>query len=231
MTAVLVSSPVPDWLLWLLRSLAPLFLGTKACTTRRSMNPASTDSTATLGPEVVQRIAVGDSQAFAELYDALSGALYSLALKILGDAQEAEDVLQSACLRMWDDAARYSPQRGTPFTWAYTITRSKALDRLRLRQRRAQLMEAGGMQALTQRASDTTAPAADVEVAASERATAVRSALGGLPEDQRTAIELAFFKGLTQHEIAARLGEPLGTVKARIRRGMLRLRAPLAKLL
>jgi RNA polymerase sigma-70 factor (ECF subfamily) len=225
MTAVLLSFPAFDGLRRFFDvSAGPVFF--LQSRTRRAMNLTS-DAPATVGPEVVQRIATGDAKAFASFYDAFSGALYSLAFKILGSAEEAEDVLQTACLRMWDDAVRFDARRGTPFTWAYTITRSKALDRLRLRQRRAQLMESGGMQEIA--AQGSTVPSAEEELAIRERAAAVRSALGTLPEDQREAIELAFFNGLTQQEIAARLGEPLGTVKARIRRGMMKLKCPLAK--
>jgi RNA polymerase sigma-70 factor, ECF subfamily len=225
MTAVLLSFPACDWLRRTVDALAqPIFRSPSR--PRRVMNVAI-EAPVTVGPEVVQRIATGDAKAFASFYDAFSGALYSLAFKILGSAEEAEDVLQAACLRMWDDAVRFDARRGTPFTWAYTITRSKALDRLRLRQRRAQLMESGGLQEVAAQA--TSAPSAEEEMALRERAAAVRSALGTLPEDQREAIELAFFNGLTQQEIAARLGEPLGTVKARIRRGMMKLKCPLAK--
>lgn len=236
MTAVLLSTPAPEWCVRMDEPFAALERWAVQLTSfrpllrARPMNAAA-DTSPQIGPDVVARIAAGDTNAFTELYDAFSGALYSLSFKILGSAEEAEDVLQGACLRIWDDAARYSADRGTPFTWAYTITRSKALDRLRLRQRRAQLMQDGGLSQLTAEASNGASTGADDELVARERATAVRSALGGLPEDQRQAIELAFFSGLTQHEIAERLGEPLGTVKARIRRGMMRLRTPLSKLL
>lgn len=233
MTAVLLSTQAPRWDVRLDEPVAALERWvaqlTRPLLRARPMNDAAASTQ--VGPDVVARIAAGDANAFAELYDAFSGALYSLAFKILASAEEAEDVLQGACLRIWDDAARYSSERGTPFTWAYTITRSKALDRLRLRQRRAQLMQDGGLRQLTAEASNGAAAGADDELVSRERAAAVRSALGGLPEDQRQAIELAFFSGLTQHEIAERLGEPLGTVKARIRRGMMRLRQPLSKLL
>ncbi len=229
MTAVLLSPPALPWLPWLDQALAKWEVWATE-SIRRIMN-APADTSTQIGPDVVQRIAIGDAKAFSQLYDAFASALFSLAVKILGSPEEAEDVLQASCLRMWDDASRYSSERGTPFTWAYTITRSKALDRLRLRQRRSQLMEAGGMQQLVAQATNGSAASADDEAVARERATAVRSALGELPADQRQAIELAFFSGLTQQEIASRLGEPLGTVKARIRRGMMRLRTPLAKVL
>ena len=153
MSAVLLSFPATEWLRWTLDALfAPI--SRSESHPRRAMN-FTTDAPATVGPEVVQRIATGDAKAFASFYDAFSGALYSLAFKILGSAEEAEDVLQAACLRMWDDAVRFDARRGTPFTWAYTITRSKALDRLRLRQRRAQLMESGGMQEIMAQRSET----------------------------------------------------------------------------
>lgn len=227
MTAVLFSFPAAEWLRQTVDALSAPNSRFRSESYPRSAMNFTTNALSTVGPDVVQRIATGDAKAFASFYDAFSGALYSLAYKILGSAEEAEDVLQAACLRMWDDAVRFDARRGTPFTWAYTITRSKALDRLRLRQRRAQLMESGGMEEIIAQNGDT--PSVEDELSTRERATAVRSALGSLPEDQREAIELAFFSGLTQQEIAARTGEPLGTIKARIRRGMMKLKSPLAK--
>ena len=187
----------------------------------------SARATDPIGPDHLRRVADGDHEAFAELYDAFAGPLHAVAFRILNDSGEAEDVLQAVFFFIWDDAARYDPARGTPFTWAYTITRSKALDRHRLRQRRAQLMDAGGMQELVA-ATPVLAAGADEELERNERAGLVRSALARLPGDQREVIELAFFGGLTQNEIAARLHEPLGTIKARIRRGMIKLRTRLS---
>jgi len=170
---------------------------------------------------MLQRIAAGDRAAFAEFYDAYSGLLFSLAAKILNDAREAEDVLQEVCLQIWQKAGNYNPRLGKPIHWAVALARNKAIDRVRASQRRARLLE----HATGARAGETAAPmAANEALHGRERAALIRNALAGLPPDQRHAIELAFFSGLTQDEISEKLREPLGTVKARIRRGMLKLR-------
>ncbi len=171
-------------------------------------------------------MAQGDKASLGRLYDLLGRPLYSLALRITGDAAEAQDVVQDVFLQLWHKAAEYQPSRGSYFSWAATLTRNRALDRVRMRKRRGEIIResAGDIQ-----------PAREVDQLDSgdalwlrEKAGAVRVALAGLPEEQRTAIELAFFSGLTQQQIAERLGDPLGTVKARIRRGLLRLRDSLA---
>jgi RNA polymerase sigma-70 factor (ECF subfamily) len=174
---------------------------------------------------LIAQIAGGDHEAFATLYDRLSGPLYSLALKMLDDAADAEDALQDACLQIWRRASTYDSSKSSVFTWAVLITRSRVIDRLRSRGRRLRVVtqmvekderiEPGGASA-TRSASDI--------VETEDETKRVESVLGGLPFEQRQAIELAFFSDLTHHEIAARLAEPLGTVKARIRRGLLRLR-------
>jgi RNA polymerase sigma-70 factor (ECF subfamily) len=171
--------------------------------------------------ELAAALARGDKTALARLYDLLAKPLYSLALRITNDSAEAQDIVQDVFLQLWNKAADYDPARGSYFSWAATLTRNRALDRVRIRQRRNEIVQAS--------ASDIQ-PAGQEEFDSGdslwlrEKATAVRNALGALPPEQKGAIELAFFGGLTQQEIAAQLGEPLGTVKARIRRGLLRLR-------
>lgn len=175
--------------------------------------------------ELMRRIAAGDQQAFSALYERLSGPLFSLALEMLHDASEAEDTFQEVCLQIWRRAATYDASRSSLFSWAVMITRSKAIDRLRARGRRARVI-AGS----TDENSETLATAASAAEDAADTsaknddAARVRSALGLLPEEQRQTIELAFFTDMTHAEIAEKNGEPLGTVKARIRRGLLRLR-------
>jgi RNA polymerase sigma-70 factor (ECF subfamily) len=172
-------------------------------------------------------MARGEKSALAGLYDQLSRPLYSLALRVTNDRAEAQDIVQDVFLQLWHRAADYTPARGTVFSWAATLTRNRAIDRLRLRRRRSEIVQtsAADIHGGDTGADDLTS--ADT-LWLREKATAVRSALTALAADQRTAIELAFFGGLTQQQIAERLGEPLGTVKARIRRGLLKLRETLS---
>ena len=175
-----------------------------------------------LDAQLLARIAAGDEAAFGALYDRFSPGLYSFVLKMMRDEKEAEDVLQEGFAHIWRRASTYDPARSSPFTWAVMILRNKAIDRLRASQRKAravaQLLETARAEA------QLVQPWTQDQAIATETATLMRSALRGLPPEQRKAIDLAFFGGLTQSEIAEQLGEPLGTVKARIRRGMLALR-------
>jgi len=160
----------------------------------------------------------------AELYDRHARPIYSLALRILGDATEAEDIVQEVFSQAWRQAARYSASRGAVAAWLMTLARSRAIDRLRAKRARpgdvsdervaGQLVDAG--------------PPADSLVLSSEQVARVRAALDELPLLQRAAIELAYYEGLTHAEIADRLEQPLGTVKTRIRLAMLKLRDVLA---
>jgi RNA polymerase sigma-70 factor (ECF subfamily) len=169
--------------------------------------------------ELFRRIAARDREALAQFYDQAAGPLFSLALRILGDPPEAEEVVQDVFVQIWDKAAWFNPAMGSPLHWALSITRNRSIDRLRARQRRSRLateLEA----AANPVADDANGPGPLPE----DELAAIRSAVKGLPADQRQAIELAFFGGLTHLEIAQAMKEPLGTVKARIRRGMLKLR-------
>jgi RNA polymerase sigma-70 factor (ECF subfamily) len=173
--------------------------------------------------QLIQRVALADQTAFAALYDRLSGPLFSLALKILGDNAEAEDALQDVFLQIWRRAPNYDSTQSSVFSWAMLITRGRVIDRLRARSRRLRVVSGS-----TDDASRVV-NASDVENAADfTEKTRVRSLLQKLPPDQRQAIELAFFQDLTHHEIAAQLSQPLGTIKARIRRGLLKLRERVA---
>ena len=193
---------------------------------RHPMTPveaAASDDRNAVDALLLQRLADGDRPALAELYDRFSGPLYAVALRIVHDAAEAQDVVHDVFIALWKKAARFEPERGSAFAWAVSLARNRAIDRLRSRRRRAELLEqskpsdfgydeGGGASGGSE--------AADL----SERAGAVRKAVAALPAEQQRALELAFFGGLTQQEIAERLSEPLGTVKARIRRGLARLR-------
>jgi RNA polymerase sigma-70 factor (ECF subfamily) len=165
------------------------------------------------------RIAQADEKAFAELYDRFSRGLFSLVYKILNDEREAEDVLQEGFTQIWKKASTFDGTRSSAFTWAVMIMRNKAIDHIRARQRQTRLIEAA-----TQELSAGIDGAEDGEVFNNEQRGIVRAALAKIPEEQRQAIDLAFFSGLTQQQISEKLGEPLGTVKARIRRGLLKLR-------
>jgi RNA polymerase sigma-70 factor (ECF subfamily) len=174
--------------------------------------------------QLLRRIAGQDRQALAEFYDLTAGTLFSTAIRILGDAHEAEEVIQDAFLQIWGKAATFDAALGAPFYWALSITRNRAIDRLRARQRRVRL--ADELHEATAAESPPFAPPFPSALSEEEIA-AVRAAVSGLPGEQRQAIEMAFFGGLTHVEIAEALGEPLGTIKARIRRGMLKLRESL----
>lgn len=171
---------------------------------------------------LLRRVAQSDRGGFEELYDRFSGVLFSTAYRVLNNQEAAEDVLQDVFIQIWEKAPLYDPTRGKPMTWAVTLTRNKAIDRLRSTQRRSRLQDD------VQRESETFEQFDDRSsfdvVASGETSKLVREAIQKLSKDQREAIELAFFSSLTQTEIAERLGEPLGTIKARIRRGMLKLK-------
>lgn len=142
--------------------------------------------------------------------------------EILRDQKDAEDVLQEAFVQMWKKAATYDASRSTVFTWAMMISRNRAIDRVRARQRRTRAVEAATAEAVA--TLEEHVPQADELLGFSEERARIKTALSHLPEAQRDAIDLAFFRGLTQAEISTRIGAPLGTVKARIRRGLLALR-------
>lgn len=170
----------------------------------------------------MERVVSGDEVAFSTLYRKLSPGLFSMIYQILQDQKESEDVLQEAFVQMWKKASTYDDNRSALFTWAVMISRNKAIDRLRSRQRRTRLVE--------EATAEVAAAPADLESGAdvlsgqSDERKRIRGALSTLPASQREAIELAFFTDMTQAEVSAKLSEPLGTVKARIRRGLLSLR-------
>ena len=171
---------------------------------------------------LVGRIARGDREAFARFYDATAGAAFGLIRRIMRDPSGAEDVLQETFLQVWHEAAKYDQRRGSPEAWVIMRARTRAIDRLRSMRRRDRIAGAP----LDAGAVPEPAGVGNPGVAA-EASGLVHGALAALPAPQRRVIELAFFEGLTQTEIAARLGEPLGTVKTRARLGLERLRAML----
>lgn len=172
----------------------------------------------------VDRMAGGDHDALAELYDRHGRLVFSLALRIIRDQGEAEDLVQEVFSQVWQQASRYSESRGSVIAWMLTLTRSRAIDRLRRRSARPH--DSGDGPAVTDIA-DTTLPV-DEQLAWAGRVVQIRLALESLSLLQRSAIDLAFFEGLTHAEVAERLEVPLGTVKTRIRQGLLKLRDQLA---
>jgi RNA polymerase sigma-70 factor (ECF subfamily) len=178
---------------------------------------------------LIERFRTGDRAAFMGFYERLSPLMYSVAARVLGDRKEAEDVLQEVMLVIWNKSGDYDPQLGTLSSWAVALTRNKALDRLRARTRRLRLIEEAALMAEDTQSSTT--PSVNEVIHGRERSDLLHAAMKDLPDEQRTAIELAFFAGLSQSDIATRLQTPLGTVKARIRRGMLRLREQLGGVL
>lgn len=169
---------------------------------------------------MLERIAAQDRAALADFYDLHAGLLFSIAMRILEDAGEAEEVIQDAFLQIWQKAATFDTALGSAVSWAVSIARNRAIDRLRSRQRRFRLTET-----LQEEASRATPhEMTNWYGLDNDSASFVRKAVNSLPLEQRQAIEMAFFGGLTHQEIAESLREPLGTVKARIRRGMMKLR-------
>ena len=182
---------------------------------------------------LVERMAAGDERALGQLYDRHGGALYSLALAIVGERADAEEVVTDAFGQAWRTAVQFDPARGSVAAWLATITRTRALDLVRARGRRSRALTRAALQD-SQGLATPIAVAADAPDRSVERHEArrlVARSLAELTEPQRRAIELAYFGGLTHTEIAAELHEPVGTVKTRIRAGMETLRGTLAPLL
>ena len=175
---------------------------------------------------LLQAVARRDEAAFAELYDRLSRPVFSLIVRVLRSRAEAEEVLQEAFWMVWERAPDYRVDLGSAFCWIVTIARRKAIDRVRANARHLQrIEEAQGLR----NEDDVVAPAGLESLAADERGAAVRGALASLSLEERRPIALAFFDGLTHDEIAGVLQAPVGTIKARIRRGMLKLKPALAR--
>lgn len=180
-------------------------------------------ATAPADLDLIERIRQGDQPALDLLYKRYSSPIYSLVWKILQNSEEAEDVALDVFWQVWRQADRYDPARGTPPAWIFTLARSRAIDRLRSRARREDRTISIDDPNLHFDPLDENA-SPDQIVSFRQSRDAVRAAMEKLSAVQREAIELAFLKGMTHVEIAERLGQPLGTVKTRIRQGLIRLR-------
>jgi len=172
--------------------------------------------------QLVGRLAAGpDAAALSELYDRYQAAMYGLAMRITNDAALAQDAVQEAFVGVWRNASRYAEGKASVRTWMLSIAHHRAIDIVRRRRPTSQLPEIDDLNEALM------TPDVWPEVSRAADAQAVRRAVGTLPDAQRQAIELAYFSGLTQTEIADRMGTPLGTVKSRTRLGLAALRRAL----
>lgn len=183
--------------------------------------PLESDEVPMSPEECLQRIAKGEEAALGELYDQLGGLLFSLARRVTGNDREAEEIVQDVFVTVWRNAGTFDAKRASPTTWLTTLARNKAIDRLRASRRR---LPAAPNDAEFMPETRDLAPDPAQNAASDDRRERVAGWLNELPPNQRQAVELAFFDGLTHPEIAARLSETIGTVKSRIRLGLDRLR-------
>lgn len=195
---------------------------------RGGTEPETGRAVASEDEALVRRMAGGDDQALGALYDRWSAIVHGVVSRLLRQPDDVEDVVEETFWQAWRQAARFDGSRGAVQTWLLTIARSRALDRMRaLRRRREEPLDTDDGAAAVQRAAEGD-PALDAEAA--ERRRIVRAALSTLPAEQREALELGYFGGLSQSEIAERTGQPLGTVKTRMRLAMQKLRGQLQTL-
>ncbi len=175
---------------------------------------------------LLARIVGGDEAALSELYDRFAATLFSVAFRVSGERADAEEIVLDSFAQAWREAGKFRQERGSVVAWLCMICRSRALDLVRARRRRERLGDQAGSGASEARAAPAMGQldGADHEMERSERCWVVAHALQALPGPQRQAIELAYYEGLSQSEIADRLGEPLGTVKTRVRAAMQKLR-------
>lgn len=174
--------------------------------------------------ELIELTAGGDREAFARLFDATSPYVNGLAVRIVGDASAAEEVVMEVYVQVWQQAGRYDAARGAPLSWMLNIARSRAIDRLRARSTREREIE----ESLEEEPLDPGASDPAEHALLAERRRRVREALAQLSKEERGVVELAYFHGRSHSEIAVALGLPLGTVKTRLRLALLRLERHLA---
>ena len=173
----------------------------------------------TITIDLIRQVANQDRDAFSQLYDRFSSLVFTLAMRMLRARSDAEDLLQEVFVQVWRQARNYSTERGSPEAWIVNIARSRAIDKIRSIRRMEKSFVLTDDPARAESSDNVESSAAE-----SEARMAMNSALANLPDTQRKVLELAYFDGLTQTEIANRLAEPLGTVKTRMRSGIQRLR-------
>lgn len=173
----------------------------------------------TIAVHLIRQVANQDRDAFSQLYDRFSSLVFTLAMRMLRARSDAEDLLQEVFVQVWRQARNYSTERGSPEAWIVNIARSRAIDKIRSIRRMEKSFVLTDDPARAESSDNVESSAAE-----SEARMAMNSALANLPDTQRKVLELAYFDGLTQTEIANRLAEPLGTVKTRMRSGIQRLR-------
>lgn len=178
--------------------------------------------------DLARRLVARDELALADLYDRHGAGVYGLILRIVRSPGDAEEVTQEVFLYAWDRARQFDPGRGSMTTWLFTLARSRAIDRIR--SFRSQERRREGLRLEQAASAGVSPPLPDRAAEQADARTGVRAALAGLVAEQREVLELAYFDGLSQSEIAEHLRTPLGTVKTRMRQGMIRLRDALAAL-
>lgn len=184
-------------------------------------NPPEQDERA-VELELLARIARRERAAFEALYDRYANILYATAMKFVKEGADAQDVVQDVFIQIWDKAKLYDPAKGKPLTWALTLTRNRSIDRIRSIQRRTRLRDQFEKETVADESAAFREALSGVD--AGDKNQILRDAVSRLSPEQRKVIELAFYEGFTQSEVAERLGQPLGTVKARARRGLMKLK-------
>jgi RNA polymerase sigma-70 factor (ECF subfamily) len=174
--------------------------------------------------QLMLRVATGDASALEELYDRYVRQCFGLALRLVGNAEHAEEIVQEVFLKLWSQPSSYLPERGKFVSWLLTLVHHRCIDSLRKRSRSEVRLEDPTMGSILDVEPDPD-PEPAAQLATLEERRVVRDALGQIPSNQRQVLELAYFGGLTQSQIAAKLNEPLGTVKTRVRMGLQNLRA------
>ena len=199
-----------------------------------AVSAATTSRGADVDAELVRRMQSGDERALGTFYDRWYPIVNGLVARMLKSADDVEDVVEETFWQVWRQANRFAEGRGSVQTWVLTIARSRALDRLRAtRRRREDSIDDAGAENLASSVEPTFVRAANdpsLAVEHNERSQLIRAALGELPREQREALELGYFKGLSQSEIAEQTGQPLGTIKTRMRLAMQKLRDRLSPL-
>ncbi|MGH9512557.1 MAG: sigma-70 family RNA polymerase sigma factor [Terriglobales bacterium] len=178
------------------------------------MSNAEVRVASTNDEQLMAAVRSGDESAMGALYDRYSGVVYSVALRVLGDTGKAEDILQEIFMQLWRKPSLFDSQRGSIGPWLAVIARNRAIDALRKRRPEDDIADV----------VVSVTPDMAGDAGRHQAMDRVRGALASMPAEQRTTLEMAYFEGLTHTEIAARTGEPLGTVKTRIRSGLLALR-------